>query len=262
MSFLGSMERRFGWMAFPGIIRYYAILHVLVYGLQIINPQLGDILDFDRSRILAGEYWRLATCFFATSEFGGFHWITALFLVCMVNFMFMVSDGLESAWGALKTSFFCYFGMACVLLANFVAGLPVPYSALMVYSAAFFAFATIYPKVEVRLFLVLPVSIGFLGVVGAVSLALRCLSVPILFPFYLFVLLNYFLWAGFPALRGTARVVKAARRKSGFQAASRPEDDSFHRCAVCGRTDASHPELDFRVAPDGEERCSDHLPDS
>jgi hypothetical protein len=29
---------------------------------------------------------------------------------------------------------------------------------------------------------------------------------------------------------------------------------------VCGRTEISDPELDFRMAADGEEYCEDHLP--
>jgi hypothetical protein len=37
-------------------------------------------------------------------------------------------------------------------------------------------------------------------------------------------------------------------------------EDSVHRCRTCDRTEISHPELDFRVASDGEEYCAEHLP--
>jgi hypothetical protein len=38
------------------------------------------------------------------------------------------------------------------------------------------------------------------------------------------------------------------------------EESTVHRCAKCGRTEASDPELDFRVSADGEEYCAEHLP--
>jgi hypothetical protein len=41
---------------------------------------------------------------------------------------------------------------------------------------------------------------------------------------------------------------------------SRSADDALHRCAVCGATELTDPNLDFRVARDGEEYCMAHLP--
>jgi len=42
---------------------------------------------------------------------------------------------------------------------------------------------------------------------------------------------------------------------------SRPEDGqvAIHRCFVCGRTEKSHPSVDFRVGEDGNDYCSQHL---
>jgi hypothetical protein len=40
----------------------------------------------------------------------------------------------------------------------------------------------------------------------------------------------------------------------------RAEEVTVHCCGHCGRTEVSHPELDFRVAADGEEYCTEHLP--
>lgn len=261
MSSLHTWERRFGWLAFPGLIRCYALTHVLVYVLQIIRPDIGEVLDFNRSRILSGEVWRLFTCFFATSEFGPVNPMSLLFLFCMIMFMFMVADGLEGAWGAFKTSVFCYFGMIMILAANFLLPNPMPYSGLLVYGSAFFAFATLFPKVEIRFFFILPVQVGFLGVFyGAITL-ITCILNPSLFPFFLMAHLNYLLMAGIPALRGKAFEVKSAQRRSRFKAASQPAAQSFHSCEVCGRTDASHPDLDFRIGDDGRELCADHLPE-
>lgn len=260
MNGFDKWERRFGWLAFPSIIRYYALMHVLVYVLQIVRPDLSEVLDFDRARILSGEVWRVFTFYFAASQFGEVSPLSLLFLLCMVSFMFMVSDGLEGAWGSFKNSLFCYFGMLMILVANFVLPGEMPYSGLMIYSSAFFAFATLYPKVEIRLFLIIPVQVGFLGAAQGFFMLVACLFGPSLIPFYLLVTLNYILWAGIPALRGTAGVVKAVQRRSKFKSAGYPKNEAFHKCEVCGRTDTTDPALDFRVCEDGREFCQEHLP--
>ena len=72
MVFSKGFERRFGWVGFPGFLRYFALLHVLVYVLQIARPGIGLLLMFDRGSIQAGEVWRVVTFLFASSGFGQF----------------------------------------------------------------------------------------------------------------------------------------------------------------------------------------------
>ena len=120
MTIFDRLERRCGWLAFPGFLRYYALFHVLVYILQIIRPDIGQLFAFDRAKIFSGEVWRVATMFFAGSQFGTFNPVSVLLLICAVNFVFMVSDGLENAWGSFKASLFYYTGIGLVLVANFV----------------------------------------------------------------------------------------------------------------------------------------------
>lgn len=260
MTSLDQWERRFGWLSFPGFLRYYAILHVLVFVLQIFRPGIGSMMDFDLAKILSGEVWRLATCFFAASQFGTLSPLSLVFLLCAVNFMFMVSDGLEAEWGSFRTSIFCYTGMLSILAAHFILPFTPPLGGLVLYGTAFLAFATLFPKVEILLFFILPVRVGLLGIVQVAAMLVGCLGAPWLFPFYLIAFINYFIWAGIPALRGTKRAVDSARRRRRFNAAKQPADEAFHTCETCGRTDASDPSLEFRVGGDGREYCEEHLP--
>jgi hypothetical protein len=62
----------------------------------------------------------------------------------------------------------------------------------------------------------------------------------------------------FDEARHRQKVVSRRRRFEADIRTATPE--SMHRCAVCGRTEVSAPDLDFRVARDGEEYCVDHLP--
>ncbi len=255
----GQMERRWGWVSFPGLLRYYALMHVLVFVVQWIRPDIGPLLAFDRSAILSGEVWRLATCFFANSQVGRPGPASLIFLACAVNFAFMVSDGLEGAWGVFKTSVFYYLGIVMIWVASFLYQSPIPGSGFALYGAAFLAFAMLFPKVEILLFFILPVKIGLLGIVAAAGIVLMLMGSPSLLPFFVLTFANFIVWAGIPALRGRAQVVASGRRNRHLKADSEPETGAFHSCATCHCTDLTDPGMEFRVGRDDREYCIEHL---
>lgn len=260
MTVFDRLERRWGWLAFPGFLRYYALFHVLVFVLQLIRPDIGQVLEFDRAKILSGEVWRVVTMFFANSEFGNPRSIMSMiFLFFAVNFVFMVGDGLEGAWGPFKASLFYYTGILSVLLANFAYSVAVPLSGTMLYASAFLAFCTVFPKMEILLFFILPVQVRFLGMLMAAGFLLSAISMPILLPFFLVAFANYLIWAGIPALRGTGRILEAGKRKKAFISSKLPASEAFHTCVICRKTDVSDPHLEFRIGSDGEEYCVEHL---
>jgi len=65
MPWLDKLERRAGWLAFPGLFRFFVLLQALALVLSWMNPHLGALLEFDRAKILSGEIWRLFTFLFA-----------------------------------------------------------------------------------------------------------------------------------------------------------------------------------------------------
>ena len=260
MLFLDKWERKFGWLSFPGLLRYYALFHVLVYLLQIVNPSIGEILDFNRTKILEGEAWRVITFLFAESGSGGLGAFGALFLFFMVMIAFMMNDALEGQWGVFRTSIFHYTAFVGLIAANFLYPVAMPGSGFFVYTSAFLAFATLFPKHEFMMFLIIPVQVRWLAILLGVLLVLRVVSNPIYIGFLILGFANYLLWAGIPALRGQAQAVKSVTRKRKFDKHKLDDEESFHRCKVCGRTEISDPELEFRMAADGEEYCEDHLP--
>jgi hypothetical protein len=269
MDFLNKFERHMGWLAFPGFLRYYAIFHALTFGLQFFRPGLKELLEFDRNLILSGEVWRAVTFLFASSAAMPANPIlTAVFGFFFVMITFMISDALEAAWGIFKTSLFYYTGILCLIGVNFLVGASLPGTALMVYTTAFFAFATLFPKTEFMLFFFVPVQVRFLAILGGVALLLTAGGIasrvgnPLVFALYGVWMLNYILWAAIPALRGTARLAASAQRRKGFENKQLSADQAFHTCAVCNRTEISNPRLEFRVGSDGNEYCTEHLPES
>jgi hypothetical protein len=249
------MERRFGRLSFPGFLRYYAMFHLVVYSLQLIRPDIGSLLDFDRGRILAGEVWRLVTFLFASSGNLGVTPLGVLFFFFLIRIMMMISDALEEEWGVFKTSLFHYFATAALLLANFVLPVALPFSGFLLYGSAFFAFATIYPRVVWRIFFVIPVEVRFLAMLQGALILLLVLGDIWLLPFFLLGHGNYLLWVVLPIWRGAQRTrgQKMLRKelKGGFGA----DDEPFHRCAECHRNDVMDPEREFRVGEDGREYC-------
>lgn len=259
MLFLDKWERKFGWLSFPSLLKYYALFHVLVYLLQIVNPEIGTVLDFNRAKIMDGEAWRAVTFLFADSGSGGLGAFGALFLFFMVMIAFMMNDALEGTWGVFRTSLFHYTAIVGLIIANFLYPVPMPGSGFFVYTSAFFAFATLFPRHEFLMFLIIPVQVRWLAILGGGLLVFGVIFDPIYFGFLLLGFGNYLLWAGIPALRGQARIVNSVSRKRKFNKGKAGEGEAFHRCKSCGRTEVSDPELEFRMAADGEEYCEDHL---
>jgi hypothetical protein len=263
MRFLFKLERHFGWLAFPGFLRYFAILDAMVFVLGAFNPKLGPLLVLDWPRVAQGEYWRVATGIFAASGFGpGINLLIALiFKYFMVRILFLFNDSLEGAWGVFRLSVFCYVGIAGAMAATLLLPGIAFTMGWLFYVSVFFAFATLFPRVEFRLFLVLPVQVRFVALLIAIPLLWRGLSSGLWWGVLGLVFANYLLWAGIPALRGQKTALQAVARRRKFKTAQMPAHEGIYRCAVCDRTDASHPDLEFRVAADGKDYCQDHLPD-
>ena len=219
------------------------------------------MLIFDRGKILSGEVWRVVTFLFSAATLFSRGMMGMLAMVFLVMISFMISNALEDAWGVFKTSLFMLLGMVGLIVANFLMPQLMPHCGLLLYGSAFFAFATMFPKVEFLLFLIIPVQVRVLAWILAACLVLQVFFNPWLVPFFLLGYGNYLIFAGIPAFRGTARVMEAAQRKRVFNPGKTPDAVAFHGCELCDRTEVTDPGLEFRVGNDGHEYCEDHLPE-
>lgn len=236
------------------------MFHVLVFLLQFVNPSIGMMLDFDRVKILNGEVWRVVTFLFAESGSGGQGALAMLFLFFMVMIAFMMSDALEGAWGIFRTTLFHYTAFVGLLLANFIYPVALAGSGFFVYISAFFAFATLFPRHEFLMFLVIPVQVRWLAMLTGGLIVFGVLAQPVYIGFLLLAFGNYLLWAGIPAMRGRAKAASSASRKRKFNQSKPSAESAFHLCHTCKKTEVSNPELEFRMADDGYEYCTNHLP--
>ena len=245
--FLG---RRLPWLGTPGVLKAVVLLNALTFLLVTIDPAYAGMLALIPEKVLQGEVWRLVTYIFIPQTSSAF-WVLFLLL-----FMWFLATSLEEYWGALKLNTFYLVGMiGCTIAAFFFGG---GSSNTFLNLSLFFAFATIAPNYEIFLFFILRVRVKYIAWVLAGMLALQFALLPLPAKMAMTAsLANYLLFF----LPGFLRDAKTRRTDAArLHKFRKNEAATLHRCRICGRTEVSDPELDFRVAGDGEEYCLQHLP--
>jgi len=244
------LARRLPWLGTPGVLKAVVLLNALTFFLVSIDPAYAGMLALIPEKIRAGEIWRLVTYIFIPQTSSWF-WVFFLLL-----FMWVLATALEEHWGALKLNVFYLVGMiGCTVAAFFFGG---GSSNTFLNLSLFFAFATIAPNYEIFLFFVLRVRVKYIAWVLAGMLALQFALLPLAAKMAMAAsLANYLLFF----LPGSVAAWRTRRhdavRLATFRGAG---ETTMHRCRTCGRTENSDPDLEFRVAGDGEEYCREHLP--
>jgi hypothetical protein len=124
----------------------------------------------------------------------------------------------------------------------------------------FFAFATLYPDIQIYVLFVLPLKVKWLAFLSLAPLMLELVLGSLATKAAILVsFLNYFVFFAPTALTNLQSRAETGTRRRKFESKS-SGDETLHRCAVCKRTEKDNPDLEFRVAGDGEEYCLDHLP--
>ena len=252
MIWLDKLERRFGFLAIPGLIRIVIAFTALVWALMWLNPNFRFALDLDPARIRHGEVWRLVTYIFVPQTL-------SFWIVLALWFLWFIGEGLERAWGPFRLTLYFFVGMIGTTVAAFFFG--SNFSNGMLIASLFFAFARFYPDEVIYILFILPVKIKWLAWVFAAFLLLGfVLNSNSYRAALIAAFANYLIFFGPEIVRRATHRQEVSTRRKRFEAHSRNADEALHRCAVCGATELTDPNLDFRVARDGEEYCIGHLP--
>lgn len=237
------------------LMLYIVLGNILVYVLSMMDTTglLYQKLCFSGQGILRGEVWRIVTYLFVPAGGGNL----LLFLISMY-FYYWIGSSLENEWGAGK--FTIYYLIGALLQAVFGVALTLVLKQDIIITATylnlsmFFAFATLFPDVMVLLFFIIPVKIKWLAYLDAALFVFGIVTTG--FPLNLLpivAVLNYLLFCGgwlIDFVRPSR--VRQQRKTVQFQAEARRirkeevQRGYRHKCEVCGRTDADHPELQFR----------------
>lgn len=251
-------HRRIG---IPNLMLFISIGAALVYIMSIATNTsvLYEVLSFNRTAILKGQVWRLFTYVFTYNL--GNPLLTAISLICYYS----LGRAMENIWGTLRFNLYYFCGLFLMDIYCMIFGglADVTYLNL----SLFLGYATLYPDARFLLFYIIPVKARIFALID-LGLMLHSLVMSD-FPYNLFsviALANYFLFFGKdvvnvfpPAWRANAaRVFRKKKKKDPPKVIPFPNAGSYqastatvkapytHCCAVCGKTDVSHPELEFR----------------
>ena len=252
----------------PNLMLYITLGPAVVYILSQMDRSytLYNVLCFNRSLILQGQVWRQFTYVF-TYDAGNIL-LTAISLLCY----FSLGRAMENLWGTLRFNLFYFTGVVLmdVFCMIFGGSATVYYLNL----SLFLGYATLYPDARFLLLFIIPVKAWIFAVI---DLVLTVYDVVNLFAygyglyslFPLVAIANYLLFFGkdvtnvFPIswrVNAARLFKKKPAKKTGtipfagsYEASKATVKDPYtHRCVVCGRTDVSHPDLEFRYCS----RCS------
>jgi len=253
MNLIDFLERRLGRFAIPGLVRMIVALNALVFICAQFNPALINYLNLNTDAVRHGEVWRLVTYILIPGT-DSFIWI-----LFALGFLWMIGEGLEAAWGAFRLNLFYLLGMVGTTFAAFFFG--AGDSNLMLNLSLYFAFAWFYPDMQVYLMAILPMRIKWLALAMAAWLMFQFAVGSVAFKMAVIAsLANFLIFFGAEIVGLIRHRRRVTERRQDYTQASVPEDEPLHRCVVCQRSDRSHPDLEFRVARDGNDYCMEHLP--
>ena len=266
MNFFRKLESRFGRYAIPNLMYYIILLYGAGIIISLFNPNIYyQYLALNAQAILHGQVWRLFTFLICPPSSG------MLFNLIAIYLYYSLGSTLERTWGTFRFNVYFFMGILGHIAAAFIIYLLLGTNYLLttyfLNESLFLAFAATFPEVSFLLFWIVPVKAKWLGIIIGLQFiyefamgtgAARVAIAVSMFNFIVFFLMT----------RDVSRYSprEAARRhefrsevKKAEKAKMRP---AHHSCAVCGRTEETNPELEFRFCSKcagAYEYCTDHL---
>jgi len=255
---LNRLERYLGWMAVPNLSLCLVIAQVLVFTLVMAAQFKVNLLALWPVLVIEGEIWRAFTYLFVPPVSGQMDALDAVFLAFGWYMFYLMGRSLEDHWGDFRYNAFVFTGWLLTTVVAFLTPNQATTNAFLA-GSVFLAFAFLNPDFEIYIFFILPVKIKWLALItwilygatfafGGWTARLAVLAAVGNF-------LLFFTRDIVERLRTGRRVMHQQARRAALREAA---DEPRHRCAVCGKTDLSHPMEDFRYADDDQCYCSEH----
>ena len=212
---LDKIERRLGWLAIPNLGLLLISLQGLGFLLVLFDRKCWDMLVLDPRLVIQGELWRLVG-FLALPVSTSPVW-----MVFALYFFYFIINGVESEWGAFKTTFYVLVSVVLTIAFSFAFDVRIT-SVSHLGTTLFFAAAAIAPEYEILLFFILPVKLKWLAWISFVFIVLQLVAGPWLLRLYpLMIYANFLLFFG-PYYRWQ---FKQWQRRRGFKQQYRNSDE-------------------------------------
>ena len=281
-NWIWSLEKKFGKYAVPNLTVFVIMTYILGYLSSFMG--LIPIIGLNPDLIMKGQVWRLFTwIFMPPSSFN-------IFTIIMLFFYFQIGRSLEVTWGDFRYNLYLLMGFIFTLVGailifflgirffgynpeTFGYSLSTWVSTYFVNMSLFFAFAASYPDMQILLYFVIPVKIKYLAILDGVLILWQFIQSPWYARGIIIAsLLNFLVF--YLSTKNLSRYSphEMHRRNSFKRAVNNEMRSKFHtvggqkisrhKCAVCGRTELTNPELEFRFCSKcngNYEYCSEHI---
>lgn len=277
---MSNFERKFGKYAIRNLSLVLIVCYGIGYLLSIFSAGIFDFLTLNPYLILRGQIWRLITWILIPPQAGGL-----LSTIIMMMFYYSVGTTLERTWGTYRYNVYIFLGLLFTVLGSFVSmgvGYLFHEDAIMIMGALdffgngarffstyyvnmsiFLAFAATFPEAQVLLMFIIPIKVKWLGIAYGFLLGLSFIRGGFFERIAMVASLVNFIIFFVSSRRRIIISPKQMKKRTEFKSqVNRRTEITKHKCAICGRTDESNPELEFRFCSkcDGNyEYCREHL---
>ncbi len=290
---VSKFEKKFGKYAIPNLSTILIMCYAVGYVIQLLNGNFLSYLTLNPYHILQGQVWRLLTWVVVPPSTGNI-----FMTLIMLYFYWSIGSTLERTWGTYRYNVYIFSGMIFTIIGSFIAlgscylfygeawALSNPANATNIFRygfsffstgyinmSIFLAFAATFPDMQVLLMFIIPIKVKWMGIVYAVLAAwefiagakLPGLDLSIFSRIALLSSLLNFIVFFLVFKKRIIRNPKQMKRQHEFKKEVHRSSGSTvtkHKCAICGRTEDTNPELDFRFCSKcngNYEYCQDHL---
>ena len=289
-----DFEKKFGKYAIKNLSLILIMCYACGYLMKWINPGFFTYLYLNPYEIIHHfQIWRLVTWLIVPPD--SFDFWTLL----MLYFYYSIGTSLERTWGTYRYNVYIFSGIFFTAVGAFILygissllgaqslGLwmtvdgyityPTMFSTYHVNMSIFLAYAATFPDYEVLLFFILPIKVKFLGIIYGAMLVYQFIvgygTGSALFYYNLGIrfvitasLLNFavfFFTSRKKVRRGPIKIIRQqAVKQQPRHETKKSSGLTRHKCTVCGRTDETNPELEFRFCSKcngNYEYCQEHL---
>jgi hypothetical protein len=282
MKFINKLENKFGRYAVKNLSMYVIGAYIIGYLLQIIDPEILDLLLLKPDLVLKGQVWRIFT------------WIvnpptrldvwTALMLFAQYSF----GTTLERAWGRFHFTLYMFLGFLFTVIGvmaayaiinigsqsgvriddvylaqNFILSSGWLANTYYINMTVFLGYALTFPESRIYMYFLVPVKAKWLALFYAVImigsfvesyLVQRVIMVSSLLNLIIFFIMTK------KAKSINPKEIK--RKRSYRKEVIKSSAGALHKCTVCGKTEEDDESLSFRYCSKCEgnyEYCQEHL---
>lgn len=254
-SWLNQFERRLRPLAVQNLTQLLIAGQVAVYIFMVIKPDVAQLIQLYPGKVLQGEVWRVFTFLFAPGVGDPTSLWTLFFFVLAMLALNLTGSAMEATWGTLRYNVFLLVGylssIGSAILVSMVLNTDFPANNAYLYLSIFLAFAWYFPDFEFTIYFLFPVKVKWLALLIIAGMVFTFVGGLLQFTqggwlvclMIIVANLNLSLFIGSDV---ATRLRRSGNRILRTVSETKRKNVARHTCIVCGATDLSNPEREFR----------------